>query len=242
MWDETSVGGAGALVAFRDGVWMMFGWGPRFPVEGAVETPPEALLGAPPGGARALRWCRQVHGRILASLSPEPGKPLAAAGPVGRCDGLLTDEPGILLAVRTADCVPVLIHGGGVVAAVHAGWRGAAAGIVTGAVRRFLVEYGVRPDDLAASLGPHVGPCHYEVGPEVVEALRPSAGPEEAWLRDRRVDLGAVLRHQLVAAGLRASAVETVGGCTACDPGLASYRRDGGAAGRQWSAIVLVAE
>ncbi len=239
MWREIRSGEVTALVALQGRVWMALGLGPRYGDAGD-DGPPVELLGSLPGGAQAVRWCRQVHGRILASLSREPGNPLQGAACVGRCDGLLTDEPGIVVAVRTADCVPVLIHGGGVVAAVHAGWRGAAAGIVPRAVRRFEVEYGVPAGELTAVLGPHVGSCHYEVGSEVVEALGRVAGDPGEWLHEGRVDLGAIIVHQLVMAGVGPFGAERVGGCTACDPRLASYRRDGDAAGRQWSAVALL--
>jgi YfiH family protein len=186
---------------------------------------------------RAARWCLQVHGSLLASLSDEPAAPLADAACVGRCDGLLSAERGLGLLVWTADCVPVLMWGGGVIAAVHAGWRGAAAGIVPACLRRFQVEYGVTADQVTASLGPAIGPCHYPVGTEVIEALSAGEVRHETWLDGDRVDLRAFVKGQLIRAGAPEPGIITTGGCTACDPRLASYRRDGAAAGRQWSLI-----
>lgn len=176
VWREVDLGGVPAMVGSRAGVCLAFGLGPPL-AAGTIAPGAEVLLPVFEGRVRAIRWCHQVHGRVLATLSEEPGDPFGGSACVGRCDGLLTDEAGVLLAVRTADCVPVLLHGGGVVAAVHAGWRGTAAGIVPAVIRRFLVEYGVDPRELRAVIGPHVGPCHYPVGPEVVEALRSVAGP-----------------------------------------------------------------
>jgi len=201
----------------------------------------ERLLDALRPEARAVRCCRQVHGRVLASLGEEPSRPLSGSAEVGSCDGLLTDNAGTVLVVWTADCVPVLMDGGGVVAAVHAGWRGAAAGVVAAAVRRFRIEYGVPPGEITATLGPAIGPCHYPVGQEVVAALATTVPGRDGWHRDGRVDLRRVLSRQLIAAGLEPDAVVVVGGCTACDPNLASHRRDGFDAGRQWSAVFLAA-
>ena len=239
-WDLTTL--ADEAVRSRRGrrVARLFGLGPA--ADGRDRTlRMAALLDALGSEARAVRWCRQVHGRLLASLGDEPDRRQVGAAEVGTCDGLLTDCVGIVLVVWTADCAPVLMSGGGVVAAVHAGWRGAAAGVVTAAVRRFQVEYGVPSSEIAAVIGPAIGPCHYPVGSEVVAALEPTVSGADDWHHDGRINLARAIAHQLEGAGLDPASVECVGGCTACDPGLASYRRDGVEAGRQWSAVFLSA-
>ncbi len=185
----------------------------------------------------SMRWCTQVHGTLLASLSPEPGRPYEGAECVGMCDGLVTAEPKIGLVVWTADCVPILIAGDGVVAAVHAGWRSAAAGIVPKVIRRLVVEYGADPSRLKVALGPAIGSCHYEVGREVVTALRAASVPEPVWRQGRRVDLRRFAKAQLERAGVMKNSIFLAGGCTACSDDCASYRRDHGAAGRQWSIV-----
>ena len=195
------------------------------------------MMGIIKPAVTSIRWCTQVHGRLLASLSHEPDQTFSGTACVGTCDGLITAEPGAGLVVWTADCVPVLLAGGGVVAAVHAGWRGAAAGIVPAAVRRFFVEYGIEPSSLTVALGPAVGACHYEVGSEVIASLHAAGVPEKEWREHDRVDLRAFLRAQLVSANVREEAVSLVGGCTACSAECASYRRDGARAGRQWSLV-----
>jgi len=162
---------------------------------------------------------------------------------VGACDGLMTDLVDVGLVVWTADCVPVLLAGGGAVAAIHSGWRGTAAGIVADAVDLMRSTHSVEPSQIRAVIGPAVGGCHYQVGDEVVEALADRGIPEVVWLERRpggecRVDLRALLRAELEAAGIPPDGIELEGGCTFCDPTLASYRRDGAAAGRQWSMIV----
>ncbi len=238
MWEERQIAGRRVFFRAAGGAAMLFSCGPprSRPCYPEVAA---GLLDALAGRVTAVRWCEQVHGRLLASLAPEPGDAFTGAACVGRCDGMLTAEPGVGLVVWTADCVPVLLSGGGVVGAVHAGWRGAAAGVVPAAVRRFEVEYGVPPGALRAALGPAVGPCHYEVGDEVVAALERNGVDPQRWRRDRRVDLRGFLLGQLEAAGVPAGACSIVGGCTACDPRCASYRRDGDEAGRQWSLVVL---
>ncbi len=230
--------GGEALALSRGGAVLAFGIGPRF-----SGTPREEhalrLAEAVAPGVRAVRWCQQVHGTVVASLSASREHPVDGPAAVGRCDGLVTDEPGLALGVWTADCVPVLVAGGGVVAALHSGWRGTAAGIVPRAVRRLLVEYGVAADRLHVALGPAIGGCCYEVGAEVVAALRGRGVPEAVWREEWRVDLRALLRAELLALGVPPGRVELVGGCTACSEALASYRRDGPRAGRQLSFAVL---
>ena len=190
------------------------------------------------GPVTAIRTCRQVHGAVVHHAGDTTGPVLE----VGDGDGLVTTTPGLGIAVWTADCVPVLLRGPGVVAAVHAGWRGCAADVVGAAVRQIASRHGCPPGELTAALGPAVcGGC-YEVGPEVRRALR-DVDPDETRWRDRdRVDLRGFLAARLEALGLAPDRVETVGGCTAESTELASYRRDGSAAGRQWSLVVLTGE
>ncbi|NOZ94830.1 MAG: polyphenol oxidase family protein [Acidobacteria bacterium] len=233
-WRDGEVGGTPVMAGTWPGVHLVFGLGPRWP-GGSVEDRARDLLLALGPELAALRWCDQIHGRLMASLSAGKEHPVSGAASVGRCDGLMTGEPGIGVLVWTADCVPVLLHGGGVVAAVHAGWRGIVAGIVPAAVRRLGIEYGVPAHELRAAMGPSVGPCHYEVGQEVLDGITAACPDASAWRRGRSVDLRAAVEGQLTTAGLRPQAVERVGGCTACDARLASYRRDGERSGRQWS-------
>jgi len=170
VWCREQFAGYTVLEHSTSRAGLMLSLGPRWS-GGAPEDRAADILAALGPEVGALRWCHQIHGRLLASLSAGEDHPLRGAVRVGRCDGLLTADPGVAVMVWTADCVPVLLHGGDVVAAVHAGWRGAAAGIVPAAVRRFAVEYGIPPQRIGAALGPSVGACHYEVGPEVVDAL-----------------------------------------------------------------------
>ncbi len=174
---------------------------------------------------------RQVHGtRVMSAVS-------AAARPAA--DALATGTPGFLVGVVTADCMPVLLvdRRRRVVAAVHAGWRGAAAGMLEAAVAHLRVAFGTRPDELEAAIGPAVAGCCYEVGAEVVEAFGARGdATAPAWTRRgsrRHLDLRIAARCLLEAAGVGSVAV--LGPCTACGPGYHSYRRDGARTGRQLS-------
>jgi len=185
----------------------------------------------------SVRWGEQVHGCKVQSLASQPGWKFAMVGCIGRCDALITADSGLGLVVWTADCVPVLISGGPVVAAVHSGWRGAAEDVTGAVVRRFGSEYGVRPEQLRAALGPAISGHCYPVGAEVVDALRRHAVDESRWLNGHHVDLRAFLEARLESCGVVPTAITTFERCTASSPDLASHRRDGDAAGRQWSLI-----
>jgi len=170
-----------------------------------------------------LHTVRQVHGTHVLVVPP------VAAG--AQADALVARERGVAVGVWTADCVPVLLaeRGGRGVAAVHAGWRGTAVGVCPAAVYELAVALDCAPRDLVAAIGPHIGPCCYEVDRPVYDAFgdrapfAPGKRPEH-W----QLDLGLANRRQLVAAGVADDAIESVGGCTACSPArYASFRRDG---------------
>jgi polyphenol oxidase len=161
-------------------------------------------------------------------------------GYLGEGDALVTDRPGVLIGIRTADCVPILIadperHA---VAAVHAGWRGTLDQIASKAVDRLTAEYGSRPQDLHAAIGPAIGPCCYEVGPEVSERFRIFL-PDLPVGSKTHLDLVDLNRRQLVIGGLHPGKIySAVSHCTKCGPPeLHSYRRDGPKAGRMIAAI-----
>lgn len=151
-------------------------------------------------------------------------------------DGHLTDVPGLLLAVSVADCVPVSVVSPSrrVVAALHAGWRGAAAGILEAGIRRMADEFAAEPADLHVHLGPAICGACYEVGPEVHAALRPDAPPPAA---PTPVDVRAVLAERAVAAGVAPENVTVSAHCTLHGHDFFSHR--GGAACRQMGVLGL---
>ena len=147
----------------------------------------------------------------------------------------------MLLAIETADCLPILIvdPANRRVAAAHAGWRGTVARVAQAAVRA-LVAAGSDPRQLVAALGPSIGPCCYEVGPEVEEAFgEPGSRFFVAGKEDRKhLDVAAANRAQLKEMGLRPANIDRVDFCTRCRADLFfSYRRDGANAGRMISVV-----
>lgn len=173
-----------------------------------------------PGG---LLRPRQVHGARVLPVEALAGDPQEA-------DGALTRPGAPAVAVVTADCVPLLVAdpAGRVAAAVHAGWRGLAAGIVERAVDAVRAVAG--PGGLVAAVGPAAGPCCYETTEEIAERLDPGG-------RHRRrsrpghalLDLAGVASDRLAARDIE---VDRIGGCTICDTRWPSYRREGDRAGR----------
>jgi len=177
---------------------------------------------------------RQVHGARVATVT-RVGAPVEA-------DALATATPGLVVGVVTADCVPVLLldRARRIAAAVHAGWRGTAAGILAAAVAHLAAEFGTAASALEAAIGPAIAGCCYEVGTDVTDALRAASGdtttPAWAERRGRRyVDLRIAAGRLLAAAGVERTTI--LGPCTACGGGYHSYRRDGVRVGRQLSFV-----
>ena len=200
---------------------------------------------------RAVFAVRQVHGAcVLVPAAAEDGasdwegRVLPEALP--EADALVSTAAGVILTIRTADCVPILLVApeARAVAAVHAGWKGTLAGIVENALAALERCSGARPAEVEAALGPAIGGCCYEFGaehlPYFVAAF--GSGVERAWrpgaAERGHLDLRLLARIALEAAGVSPAAISTVGPCTAEHPAeLHSYRRDGARAGRQLSYI-----
>jgi hypothetical protein len=172
---------------------------------------------------------RQVHGDAILKV------PDGAGRHAGVGDGLMTDAVNVVVGVTAADCVPILLlePARRVAAAVHAGWRGTAAGIAAKVVAEMQGTYRIDPSALHAALGPSIGPCCYEVGREVAAQIE--RGWKEALWRAWRpngargyLDLRALNRAQLVAAGVPEHRIAFVGPCTACHVDwFFSYRKEG---------------
>jgi YfiH family protein len=181
------------------------------------------------GGMR-VRTLRQVHSNLLVSVNGDEGS--ACGAPDREADGFITSHAGEVVAVRTADCVPILLvdRRNLVVAAVHAGWRGTVAEIARHAVERASAEFGCRPEELEAAIGPAIGSCCFEVGDEVAAQFDPSLIHSSA---KPHIDLIEANRRQLIRAGLRDEQIRHSGDCTFCAPQrFYSYRRQGAASGR----------
>ena len=184
-----------------------------------------------------IHWAKQVHGNTAAMVSEPAGA--AEARNVGECDALATDCADAALVVQTADCVPILLAGSGVVGAAHAGWRGSARNVAGEAVAA-LSGLGAAPDTLSAWIGPSIGPCCYEVGGEVAaqfagDFVRASCGGKF------RLDLRGVNAAQLAAAGVPRASIAVHPACTKCGgEKWASWRRDGADAGRMIALIARI--
>ncbi len=188
-------------------------WAMRCRWSAAIGVDPERLVAA-----------GQVHGadvlRVGAAQAGQGARP--GSGRVGIGDALMTDEPGVALLSLHADCLPLLLVDPTrpAVAVVHAGWRGTVAGIAGAAVRAMAAAYGSRRDDLLAFLGPAIGPCCYEVGPEVAAAARASYGASVLRPGERAdhpyFDLWAAARQALLRAGLPPERIELAQVCTRC--------------------------
>jgi YfiH family protein len=257
-WQSTPAGPAlvcRALQPFATHLFTTRAWALGSPASNG--SPPAAWeelaaeLGAPGGIVRL----RQVHGNRAIRAAPNTMPPAEA-------DIVIADDPAIGIAVQAADCVPLLLadRRTGAVAAAHAGWRGMASGVPRSVIAAMNDAFSTRPGDLVAALGPSIGACCYEVGPDVYEAFaqgfrgrdlerwffrepQPSSANASMPLPPRRPDRWffdgwASVASQLEAEGVPRVQIHSAGLCTASHPGLLpSYRREGRAAGRIAAAI-----
>jgi polyphenol oxidase len=211
---------------------------------------------------------RQIHSSLIRRVNAKDvhgyEMPATLKG-----DGLMTSEPGVLLGIQTADCIPVLVadRKQRAVAGFHAGWRGTLARIVENGVGRMRLEFGSRPEDLIASIGPGIGQCCYAVGEEVQQQFESqfTYAPElfrEVYDSDHvrnkypmlfltarapghsaigpamHLDLAEANRRQLLAAGVKRAAIFMTGQCTGCHTDrFFSHRVERGFTGRMMSVI-----
>jgi YfiH family protein len=193
----------------------------------------------------------QVHGANVALVAPEQigaGR-LDLADAIPDADGLIITQPGVMVSVLSADCVPLIFYDPTrhIGAVVHAGWRGTAAGIAGHTVRFLAEQCRCRPEDLLVGLGPSIGPCCYEVSEEVARRVSESAGPPACGGRGQvgnlshgYVDLAVANRRQLLAAGVRGEHIEDAGVCTSCHAEeFFSERKLGRPTGRFSTFVVL---
>lgn len=200
----------------------------------------------PPGLPKStwLLSVKQVHGTdvliVDRSLSSEDRFH-------GGWDALVTDQPGVMVAVRTADCVPVLVHDPKrrVVAAIHAGWRGAVAGIVPKTMALMESRFGSDPAQLRVSIGPSAGVCCYEVDEPVLKQVVQGVASSNKVVQGQAsgkayLDLKALIREQVQGAGTSSDSITAVNLCTICNEDLFfSYRRERQVLGTMVSAIGL---
>jgi polyphenol oxidase len=208
---------------------------------------------------------RQIHSQVIRLVGPGDATPSA----LHRADGMMTGEPGLLLGIQTADCIPVLVADtrNRAVAAFHAGWRGTLKRIVEAGVGRMRLEFGSRPENLIAAIGPGIGQCCYAVGDEVQSEFESQFSYaadlfcevyDSDPIREKypllfltarapghsntgpslHLDLVEANRRQLLDAGLRPTAISVVDECTSCsNDRYFSYRAESGFTGRMLSVI-----
>jgi YfiH family protein len=192
-------------------------------------------------GAPAVVTLTQVHGNRVVVVRRGEAVPLARP----EADVVVSNNPEAAIAVRAADCVPLLLADSrtGVVAAAHAGWRGTALSAARVAVDALRDEFGVNPAELKAVIGPSIGSCCYEIGPDVVDAFAAAGHPRsliDRWVLVRpsergageraplRLDMAAANRDQLLLSGVEAENIHTAGLCTAMHLDvLTSFRAEG---------------
>jgi polyphenol oxidase len=226
------------------------------------------FVSAATGGKEILGMVtlRQIHSSLIRRVAADDINTSLKG------DGLLTDQPGVLLGIQTADCIPVLVadRKKRAVAAFHAGWRGTLARIVENGVGRMRLEFGSKPENLIASIGPGIGQCCYSVGDEVREQFESQFpyAPElfhEVFDSDpvrekypmlfltarapghselgpgMHLDLVEANRRQLLAAGLKKGSIFVTGQCTGCNTDrFFSHRMEQGFTGRMMSVIGIL--
>ena len=200
-----------------------------------------ALAEAVGAGPDGLVRMRQVH-RADVFEAAAGTQPREVYEDWPEADIAISRDPSLALSVRSADCVPILLadRRTGAVAAVHAGWKGTAAGAALVAVQALASRYGSASDDIVAAIGPSIGPCCYEVGRELEQHF--AAHPEApGWFSHDtrpRLDLWRATCDQLGRAGIPTDQIHLCGLCTSDHPAVFhSYRRDGKKAGRLVAAI-----
>jgi len=188
----------------------------------------------PPSGAGCLVTLRQIHSTRCLYAN-------GVSGCLGEGDALLDNTPNTFLGVKTADCIPILLadERNRAVAAVHAGWRGTVGEIAQHAVTAMRQMFSTDPGDLHAAIGPGIGRCCFEVGPEVAAQFKATPpGIVQEHGAKFKVDLAAVNRLQLVESGIPAQHIYVADLCTFCHPEeFHSYRRDREKSGRMFSVI-----
>ena len=189
--------------------WLVHGFGTR--------------LADIPAAFGQLATLKQIHSSSCVDAAGRTGL-------LGEGDALIENQPGSVVAVKTADCMPILLvdERSRAVAAVHAGWRGTASRIAVEAIAAMGGRFGTRPEDLHAAIGPGIGKCCYEVGPEVAAQF---GGQGRG-----HIDLTAANRSQLEESGVTPQRIYASNLCTMCrGEEFDSFRRDQAAAGRMYS-------
>jgi YfiH family protein len=213
----------------------------RFLAEVCRSEKAQRGAGALDAKALALVTLKQMH----SGLTRRVGRADAAERASLWGDGLMTDEPGVLLGIQTADCLPILVADPKrrAAAAFHAGWRGTLKGVVEQGIEAMGREFGSDPRDLTAAIGPGIGGCCFAVGSEIEDLFRAKysyAAELFAGQSRLRMNLAEANRRQLLSAGLSAAKVHSLDVCTSCSVDrFFSYRAERGKTGRMMAVVGL---
>jgi hypothetical protein len=219
-------GGVVQIPQWRPFAFLCYGFGNRF-------FDKRQLADRAPGFD--LIFLNQIHSDHIVHVNTVPSSPPSA-------DACISSEPGLLLVIQTADCLPVLLVDPvrKVIGAGHCGWKGTAKGLAAQLVQKMMNAFGAEPKDIHASMGPCIGSFRYEVGEMVRRAFRENRKSETGFIsRENKLyfDLKQANRDQLLQSGVKK--IYSISACTYSDEAYDSFRRDGGSAGRMLSFIGL---
>lgn len=205
----------------------------------AVRTNREMFCQAIGLRRRGFVYCRQVHSDCVVVVDESADR---LQRPIAEADAMVANRPSLALGVFTADCVPIFVLDVGTpaIGIIHAGWRGALAGIAAKTIRVMRCQFGSSPSNCRIHLGPSIQKCCYQVDVSLAEQFERKFGPSVR-VKNAHIDLHAANVHQLVHAGVPTDAISATGVCTACRTDLFfSHRAENGLTGRLLSVIVLV--
>jgi polyphenol oxidase len=184
------------------------------------------------GGRSGHVFCEQIHGIDVSVVTQiDSGKKIVAT------DGLFTKEKNLILGVETADCLPILFASEKAVAAVHAGWRGLANGIITKVANCFAKE-NIQASEILVSIGPHIQVCCFEVQADLIEIFRDYSDAIRTENGKKYLDLAKIAILQLTKAGFLRKNISNIEACTYCHGDYYSYRREGQNLSGQMMAII----
>lgn len=197
----------------------------------------------------AYVFSEQVHGDnvvIINNIMKGSGL-LNKESHIPSADAMITNEPGICLITKTADCVPIVLYDPvkRVIASIHTGWRGTMLRIAAKTVEVMLGKFNCKPKDIIAGIGPSIGACCYEVGDDVINTVQQTFGNTDNFLKaiegkeKRHLDLWYTNRYILENIGLLPDNIEVAELCTSCNTDFFSWRRDGKTTGRLATGIIL---
>ena len=191
--------------------------------------------------AERLVTVNQVHGNTVHLVTEKN-----IGGLTPDADAIITGLKSVPIGIMTADCLPIIIYDpvNNAIGAAHGGWKGTALGVAVRTIEAMAESFGTAARDVVAALGPHIGPCCYQVKGNVIDEFEKAFGDTSSYIKKSgdgfTLDLGAATIKQLEEIGVEPEKINALCPCTSCNNGdFFSYRKDGGRTGRQLSFITL---